>query len=107
VPVELVVKAGRPLRVALDRRIRRRRVGQPATGPPVEDVYARDRVVLPAGTKVAGHVERLAKAPKGMRVRAIMSVTSPRCASSSSSSTSCCSPMEGKSPFTRRSEVGT
>jgi hypothetical protein len=59
------------LRVALDRKVRLRRVGQAVTATLVEDVYARDRVVLPAGTKVAGHLERLDKLPKGTRWRAI------------------------------------
>ena len=45
----LVVRAGVPLRVALDARIRVKRVGQSVTGTLVEPVYAYDRVVLPAG----------------------------------------------------------
>ena len=38
--VDLVLKAGRPFRVALDRKILVRRVGQAVTGTVVEAVYA-------------------------------------------------------------------
>lgn len=69
--VALTLDAGRPLRVALDRKIKLRRVGQPVTATLIEDVYARDRVVIPAGTTVAGHLERLDRFPKGARFRAI------------------------------------
>ena len=58
-PIELVVAAGRPLRVALDRRVRVKRIGQPVTATVVEPVYAYDRVVVPAGTRVRGAIERL------------------------------------------------
>src|SRR5258706_10354516 len=69
--VPLILGAGRPLRVALDQKIRLRQVGQPVTATLVEDVYARDRLVLPAGTRVVGRLERLDKLPKGARWRAI------------------------------------
>jgi hypothetical protein len=69
--VPLTLAAGRPLRVALDQKIRLRHVGQPVTATLVEDVYARDRVVLPAGTHVLGRVERLDKPSKGAHWRAI------------------------------------
>ena len=68
----LVVQAGRPLRVALDERIRLTRVGQPITGTLIEPVYAYDRIVIPAGTRVLGHVDKLENASKGTRVRAIL-----------------------------------
>jgi hypothetical protein len=71
--VALVVQAGRPLRVALDERIRLRRAGQPITGTLVEPVYAYDRIVIPAGTRVLGHMDKLEGASKGTRVRAILS----------------------------------
>jgi len=71
-PVDLVVEAGRPLRVALDERIKLKRVGQPITGTLVEPVFAYDRSVIPAGTKVLGHLERLEKVSKGTRLRAML-----------------------------------
>ena len=54
-----MVETGRPLRVALDSRVRVENQGQVVTATLVEPVYAFDRVVIPKGTKVIGHVERL------------------------------------------------
>jgi hypothetical protein len=54
-PVPLVIAAGTPLQIALDRRVTVTRVGQSVTGTLVEPAYAYDRVVLPAGTPVRGH----------------------------------------------------
>ena len=71
--VDLVVQAGRPLRIALDSRVRLRGVGQRVTGKLVEPVYAYDRVVIPAGTRVIGHVDKLERVPRGTRLRAILS----------------------------------
>jgi hypothetical protein len=48
--VALVVQTGRPLRVALDERIRLKRIGQPITGTLVEPVYA--YVSFPADTAI-------------------------------------------------------
>jgi len=69
--VQLAVQAGRPLRLALDRRTVIRRVGQPVTATLVDPVYAYDRIVLPAGTKAVGRVEQLESASKSVRARAI------------------------------------
>jgi hypothetical protein len=68
--VELVVPAGRPLRVALDGTLTVKRVGQQVTATLVEPVYAYDRIVLPAGTPVLGHVTKLENAPRWTRIRA-------------------------------------
>ena len=57
--VELVVEAGRPLRVALDERVNVKRVGQPVEGTLIDPLYSYDRAVVPAGTKVRGHVTAL------------------------------------------------
>lgn len=59
--VNLVVEAGRPLRVALEQRLRVKRTGQPVVATLVEAVYAYDRIVIPAGTKVVGCIERLGR----------------------------------------------
>ena len=69
--VDLTVAAGRPLRVALDQTVRIRRVGQPVSGTLVEPVYAYDRIVLPAGTPVRGHVVRLVDPSRRTRLRAM------------------------------------
>jgi hypothetical protein len=78
--IQLVVEVGRALRVALDKRITVKRVGQPVTGRLVEAVYAHDRVVLPTGTVVNGHVEKVERASRAARVRTILSgdFTPPR-----------------------------
>src|SRR5580704_10182415 len=70
--IDLVVKAGRPLQVALDKRIRVKRVGQPVTGTLVDPVYGYDRILVPAGTEVLGHVAKLEGASKMVRARAIL-----------------------------------
>src|SRR5882672_2149135 len=78
--VELVVDAGTPLRVALDQRVKVKHVGQAVTATVVEPVYAFDRIVVPAGAKVVGHLEKLESPAKGTRFRAILAgdFTPPR-----------------------------
>ena len=71
-PVELVVEPGRRLQVRLADTIKLGRVGQSVTGTLMEPVYAYDRVVLPAGTKVLGHVQKFEGVPTWTRVRAIL-----------------------------------
>jgi hypothetical protein len=71
-PVQLVVEAGRSLRVALDHRVTVKHVGQPITATLVGPVYAYDRVVLPAGTRVLGHVEKLESPSKKTRTLAML-----------------------------------
>jgi type IV secretory pathway VirB10-like protein len=70
--IGLVVDAGRPLRVALDERIRLKRVGQVVTGTVTEPVYAYDRVVIDVGTKVRGHVSQIDGGSMFVRARAYM-----------------------------------
>ena len=53
----LVVEDGTPLRVAVDRVVIKR-VGQHIEGVLVDPVFAHDRIVIPTGTRVLGHVER-------------------------------------------------
>jgi hypothetical protein len=70
--IDLVVGAGRPLRVALDERVQLKRVGQPVTGTVTEPVYAYDRIVIAAGTRVRGHVARIEDGSMFVRARAYM-----------------------------------
>jgi hypothetical protein len=70
--IDLVVQAGRPLRVALDQRIQLKRVGQEVTGTVTEPVYAYDRIVIAAGTKVRGHVTHIDSGSKFVRARAYL-----------------------------------
>ena len=70
--IDLVVAAGRPLRVALDRRVRVKRVGQPVTATVVEPVYAYDRIVVPAGAQVRGRIEKLHGPSAGATLKSIL-----------------------------------
>lgn len=71
-PSEIVLSAGRPLRVALDHRVTIARVGQVITATVVDAVYARDRVVIPAGTRARGRVVSFADASKSDRARKML-----------------------------------
>ncbi len=68
--VELIAGLGTPLRVALDKTLAVSRVGQIVTGTLIEPIYAYDRLVLPAGTPIVGHVASLQNPPKLTRLRA-------------------------------------
>jgi hypothetical protein len=70
--IELVVKAGTPLRVALDDRVVVKRAGQMITGTIVEPLYAYDRIVVPVGAKVTGHIARLEPPSKMARASAYL-----------------------------------
>lgn len=56
----------------LDERLTVKRVGQPVNGTLAEPVYAYDRIVLPAGLRVLGHVGAFEEAPRADRVRAML-----------------------------------
>ena len=70
--IALSLQPGRILRLALDERVRVKRVGQPVSGTLVEPVFSYDRAVLPAGIKVTGRVEKLQNVSKGTRLRAAL-----------------------------------
>ncbi|HVB37729.1 MAG TPA: hypothetical protein VND92_04295, partial [Vicinamibacterales bacterium] len=53
-------------------RIRIARVGQAVAGTLIEPIYAYDRVVFPAGTKVLGRISALRDTGKAARIRAIV-----------------------------------
>jgi len=57
--VELIATAGTPLRIAIDETTSLKSVGQMVHGTLVEPLYAYDRMVLPAGAHVSGHVASL------------------------------------------------
>ena len=69
-PIDLVVVTGRPLRVALDERVRLKEVGQTVTGTVIEPMYAYDRIVIAVGTKVGGHVAQIDGGSALVRARA-------------------------------------
>jgi hypothetical protein len=70
--LKLVVDEGTALRVALDRRVIVKRVGQPIEAVVVDPIYAYDRVVIPAGTRVRGHVEQRTSVSKKRRTLAML-----------------------------------
>ena len=70
--IDLVVNAGRPLRVALDERIRLDHVGQAVTGTVTDPVYAYDRIVIGVGTRVRGYVTQIDSGSKFVRARAYL-----------------------------------
>ncbi len=57
--VALSLPPGTPIQIALDREVRVKRVGQPIQGHLMEPVYAFDRLVLPLGTRVQGHIAKI------------------------------------------------
>lgn len=61
-PVELTVGKGEPIRVVLKKAVRVKKVGQPITAYTTDAVYAFDRVVVPAGSEVDGHIVKLTPA---------------------------------------------
>jgi len=74
------VPSGVPLRVALERRVAIKRVGEPIHGRLVEPVYVYDRVALAGGTAVEGHIAAIGGVPARQRLKAILAgnFTPPR-----------------------------
>jgi hypothetical protein len=70
--INLVVSAGRPLRVALDERVQLKNVGQSVTGTVVEPVYAYDRIVIAKGTRVRGQITGIDSGSAFVRTRAYL-----------------------------------
>lgn len=68
----LVVEEGTPLRVAVHRVVIKR-VGQHVEGVLVDPVFAHDRIVIPAGTRVLGHVEQRTGVSTKRRALAMLS----------------------------------
>jgi hypothetical protein len=69
----LVVEEGTPLRVAVDRRVIIKRVGQPIDALLVDPVFVFDRIVIPAGARVLGHVEQRTSVSKKQQAFAMLS----------------------------------
>ncbi len=69
--VPLIVPAGVPLRLALTKRVSKRK-GAPVRARLIEPVYAFDREVIPAGVQVSGTVSRVDPVPRWQRARAIL-----------------------------------
>ena len=67
------VPSGVPLRVALEHRVAIHRVGEPIQGRLVDPVYVYDRMVLPAGIVVEGHIAEIGGVPVRRRLTALLS----------------------------------
>ena len=65
-----VLAPGVPLRVMLERHVSIKKVGEPIQGRLVEPIYIYDRVVLPAGSTVQGHIAKIGGVPAGRRIAA-------------------------------------
>jgi hypothetical protein len=70
--IELVLRSGRSMRVALDKRTAVHHVGQPIAGTLVEPVYVYDRIVLPVGCRLTGHIEQIQEPSKKKRTVAML-----------------------------------
>ncbi len=57
--VPLTVPTGTPLQIALDREVRVKKLGQVIHGRVMQPVYAFDKLVVPAGTEVTGHIAKI------------------------------------------------
>src|SRR5258708_4792524 len=69
--VPLTIDPGVPLRLYLTQRLPMR-VGDTATAKLIQPVYAFDRIVIPAGSEVTGHVTKLIPVAKLVRAQAIL-----------------------------------
>lgn len=69
----VIIPAGAPLPVLLDQRVPLKRVNEPIRGRLMAPVYRYDRVALPAGTVVEGHVAAIERVSLRERLRAILS----------------------------------
>jgi len=65
--VALTVPKGTPLQIALDSEVRVKKEGQPLQGHLMQPVYAFDRLVLPLGTRVQGHISKIGR-PSGKQL---------------------------------------
>jgi hypothetical protein len=62
--ISLTVPKNTPIHVALDKEVRIRKAGQTIQGHVVEPVYAFDKLMIPIGSEVTGHIAKL-QGPSG------------------------------------------
>ncbi len=70
--IPLAVPEGTPIKVALDKEVRLRTVGQPLHAKVIEPVYSFDKLVVPAGTEVTGQVSAIDGISKSKRTLAAL-----------------------------------
>ncbi|HEX5425278.1 MAG TPA: hypothetical protein VFW94_17145 [Candidatus Acidoferrales bacterium] len=66
--VPLTVPTGMPLQIALDREVRVKKIGQRIRGRVMQPVYAFDKLVVPAGAEVTGHIAYIAPISRKKRL---------------------------------------
>jgi len=71
IQVPLVVSAGSPLRLYITKRLRMR-LNEPVQAKLIDPIYAFDRIVVPAGVELQGHVTALDPVSKMTRFQAIV-----------------------------------
>jgi len=64
--------AGTPLKVIVDEEIRVRSVGQPVQGKTTEPIYAFDKLLVPAGSRVMGKIAQIDSLSKKVRTPAAL-----------------------------------
>jgi hypothetical protein len=69
----LVVPAGAPFEISLDRRVNVGRIGEPVEAHLVRSVFAFNQEVIPAGSQLTGRVVRFDSLPASRRIRSMMS----------------------------------
>jgi hypothetical protein len=70
--VPLVLPAGTPLQVKIEKRIRIKGVGQQITGRLVQPLFVFNKEVIPARSEVVGHVARLNPVNRQRRFKAVL-----------------------------------
>jgi hypothetical protein len=70
--VPLILPVGTPLQIKIEKRIRIKGVGQQITGRLLQPAFVFNKEVIPAGSEVIGHIERLRPVNKQRRFKAIL-----------------------------------
>ena len=70
--IALTVPRGTAIQVALDKEVRVQKVGQVVHGHVVEPVYAFDKLVVPVGSEVTGHITEIETLSAGRRTAAAL-----------------------------------
>src|SRR5215469_6675725 len=70
--IPLTLPAGTPLKVIVDEEVRVRSAGQPVQGKTTEPIYAFDKLLVPAGSRVTGKIAKIDALPKKIRTLAAL-----------------------------------
>ena len=70
--IALQVAPGTPLKIALNKEVRIRRVGQPIGGTTTEPIYSFDKLLVPVGSRVTGKITEIDDVSKSMRTLSAM-----------------------------------